>query len=496
MSVAKNKLQDIYDAGSNKLDELARSQGENFRDTAQTHGGKISDTEKSTREQLQQRATEVKSEINSSLERSVQRIAKAIETEKAEIERHLKELTESITSLAGNLTESVHELRESHEANLAVLSEDATDLYEREFKSASGDLKKLDFASSKNLRVQNTFVINTFQQKLDHGLLEARGEEKQVSNRLMKLFLQNTNAIDSKVSTLGRDLSSDLDGRTGALEERFQGGMAELEQQAEQLLEQADKHVGQTAQAVHESYERDSFACKSEFEKSGSQCLSEIAALHENTLKDLSGTFDGFFKDLGDSAESARQLLRIKTDTLRSKVTASVESLAGECNKRKDASIVLNREIENSCKEILEKIRRDLAATHKDFEERLGKAAKAAVDELEVICTKAETNIRSIRQSSESELASMADKARAQIQVTLVAFLDRVAARREAALEEVHRAAAAAPGVPEPKQPETTKKKKTTTRERPAVPDKDTSGGSKHTGETRVRTEGAEDVDK
>jgi ElaB/YqjD/DUF883 family membrane-anchored ribosome-binding protein len=327
-------------------------------------------------------------------------------------------------------------------------------------------------------------------------LLEARGEEKQVSNRLMKLFLQSTNSIDSQVSTLGQSLSSDLDKHTAALEERFQGGTAKLEQQAEQLLEQADKHIDQTTQAVHQSYERQSCACQAEFEKSGSQRLSEVVALHENTLKDLSSTFEGLLKNLTDSAESARQLLRIKTDSLRTKVIAQVEALAGECNKRKDASIVLHREIENSCKEILEKIRKDLAATHKHFEERLGKAAKAAVDELEEICTKAENNINSVRRSSESELASMADKARAQIQVTLVAFLDRVAVRREAALEELHRAAAAGPGLPDPKPQEATKKKKTTTGQRPAVPSKDAPKLGKHSGQTKAPSEGVKEADR
>ncbi len=497
MSVAKNKLQDIYDAGSSKLDELDRSQRDNFKETSDIHGSKVTTIQSTANDQLQQRLSEVRSDINSSVERSIQKLQKVIDHDKQEIERHLKELHSGVTSLAQKLTEAINEIRQAHEAKLDILREDMTDLYEREFKNSSADLQKLDFTCSKNLRVQNTFVMSSFQQKLDHGLLETRGEEKQVNNRLIKLYLQNTNSIDSTVSSLGQSLSEDFDQRSEDLESRFQAGVTGLEGQTEQLGEDADKHITNGTQKIHETYERESFALKSEFEKSGSQCLSEMQTLHESTLRDLSKTFDNFFKELEDGAESTRQLLKVKSDSLRSKVSSGVESVVGECHKRKDLSTGLRREIDNTAKEILDKIKKDLSSTQKDFEERLSQAATSAVQELDLICSKTESHVNSAKESSEGELRSMADKSKAQIQVTLSALLERVTAHRNAALEEVHVAAGAGPPAAETKQPEAPKKKKTSTRERPAVTDKDTSSPDENsTGETPSLSEPVEGNEK
>lgn len=497
MSVAKNKLQDIYDAGSSKLDELDRSQRDNFKETADTHGTKVAAILGSANDQLQQRLGEVKSDIGSSLERSIQKLQKVIDHDKQEIERHLKELHAGVTSLTQKLTDSINEMRQEHEAKLDNLRQDTTDLYEREFKNASADLQKLDFTCSKNLRVQNTFVMNSFQQKLDHGLLETRGEEKQVNNRLIKLYLQNTTSLDSTVSSLGHNLSDDFDARSAELENQFQAGVAGMESQTEQLGEEADKHITNGIQKIHETYERESFALKAAFEKSGSQCLSDMQALHDSTLKDLSRTFDNFFKELEDGAESTRQLLRVKSDSLRSKVSSGVESVVGECHKRKDLSTALRREIDNTAKEILEKIKKDLTSTQKDFEERLSKAATAAVEELELICSKAQSSINAARDSSEGELRAMADKSKGQIQTTVSALLERVTARRNAALEEVHVAAGAGSPPAENKQSEASKKKKTSTRERPVVSEKDAATGEKkQTNEMPSRSEPVEGTDR
>src|SRR5215471_13548686 len=237
MSVAKNKLQDIYDAGSAKLDELDRSQRDNFKETSDTNATKVSTLQTSANDQLKQRLAEVKTDINSSLERSIQKIQKVIDHDKQEIERHLKEQHNSVSALAQMLTESISEMRQAHEARLSMLREDTTDQYEREFNNSSADLQKLDFNCSKNLRVQNTFAISQFQQKLDHGLFETRGEEKQVSTRLIKLFLQSTNAMDSTVSSLGRNLSEDFESRNAELETQFTAGIADFNERTTQLGE-------------------------------------------------------------------------------------------------------------------------------------------------------------------------------------------------------------------------------------------------------------------
>src|SRR4029453_1571271 len=111
------------------------------------------------------------------------------------------------------------------------------------------------------------------------------------------------------------------------------------------------------------------------------------------------------------------------------------------------------------------KVKKEWGSTQKDFEERLNKAAAAAIEELELICSKTESHINSAKESSEGELRSMADKAKSQIQGTVSAFLDRGTARRNAALEEVHLAAGAGQPAAETKPPEESKKKKTATRE-------------------------------
>ena len=66
MNVAGKSLQDIYDAGSKRLEELAKAQKSQLNDIASTHLDERKDTEPQALKELETRCVDLEGEIRAS----------------------------------------------------------------------------------------------------------------------------------------------------------------------------------------------------------------------------------------------------------------------------------------------------------------------------------------------------------------------------------------------------------------------------------------------
>lgn len=441
MSVAGKKLQDIYDAGAQKLSELERSQRSLMK--SQVDGALDAGTTLASDagKQLQKRATDCRVEIEETLHKTVDQIEKVIESETLGTQKRLSSLKDNIASLTRQLKDSVDELKESHLSRLNVVSEDVAHLCDREFDNASSELHIQDYSSAKTLKVQNTFVLNTFQQKLDHGLLETRGEEKQINSRISKTFLQSVNMIDTQTASWLEKLSQAFDNHSEELESQFKTGDSSLAEDMKALSTELDKFAQDLEQRIHEYFERVSFSFKDTGEERSKQLVEEINQTHKTAADDLSKLTRELAGQLDSNCDSVAASLRQTASDLKSKVDNSVSSVESECKKRSESSLALKKELEGKAQDLTNAIRAELSLLNNNFEKRLKSLVESSAKELGAICSEAETSISTAQGDCESQFKALSTKAKEQIQNKLSEILLRIKRQQDAALDEVRKVA-------------------------------------------------------
>jgi len=449
MNVAGKKLQDIYNAGSSKLDELKRTQQSALATTVDEHLVAVDTAEKRAVEQVQQRSKELEADIKAFLASSVQRMQRVIDSETQETDSHLRVLTNSLDALGKRLRETIADLKQSHDAQIALVTEDVTDLCEREYDSAAAAIEREDYNASKNLKIQDTFVINSFQQKLDHSLVEVRGEEKQINNKLFRSYLQNTHSIDTQISGLGDQLSGQATGHSEALAEKFKSGESRLQSELDVLLNQAENYNQETDEKVRESFERISAMFRAESEQCLAELVSELRSLHASSIKEFSSDTEELAKGLESAATSAHELLKTTGEEIHKKVDSALSEFTAECNRRQDSRFTLRKELEARSQEILQKIKKDLLEIQSGFENKLRAITTSASEQLSSLCSAAETAIVAAQKDCESQLDSMVASTKDQIHSGLMELIRLAKGRQEVALEEVLKAGGSTPADPD-----------------------------------------------
>lgn len=474
MSVAGKKLQDIYDAGAKRLAEMDRSQRSLMGKSVDASLESSKSLGDESTNQLQQRSKECESDVQATLTKTMQQIQQVIDAESLETENRLAVLKDNISALSKKLHDSILEMKQQHDARLNVVSEDVANLCEREFDNASAELHIQDYSSAKTLKVQNTFLLNTFQQKLDHGLLETRGEERQITVRISKSFLQSVNTIDTHTSAWTEKLSQSFDTHSKALEEQFTSGDGDLENLIGELVSDVDKQAVELQQKIHEHFEHVSFELKDKSSGKLDDLMSELKSAQKHSSEDLAKLLKELTGELESACEVSYQRLRQTAIDLKGRVNTAIDSVEDECGKRREISLGLKRDLEEKARVLIDGVKKELAELHSSFEQRLKKLIAKSAQDLNNICAEAEGAISTAQSDCEGQFKTLSDRAKDQIQTKLSDLLLRIKRQQDLALEEVVKVATgSAPELdthnPAPKK---SKKKKGS-----ATPNQDNAGG-------------------
>jgi DNA anti-recombination protein RmuC len=414
--------------------------------------------------QFKERSKECESDVQVTISRTIAQIQKTIDAESQATEHRLAGLKDNLAALTKKLQDSIAELRQAHESRLAVVAEDVSNLSQREFENSAAELHIQDYSSAKTLKVQNNFVTNTFQQKLDHGLLEARGEEKQITGRISKSFLQSVNTIDTHTSAWIEKLAQSFDQHSRSLEELFKEGDNGLAKTIAKLVEEVDSHAADVNQKIAEHFEHVSYDLKDEGEAQAQELRDRLSNEHKVTCEELAKMAKDLSAEVAAAGTSGSARLKQTASELKAKVDSSLEKVDNECATRRAASQALKGELESKARELVDSIRKDLNSLHGTFETRLKGLVSSSASELESICQEAESAIAESAGDCERQFKQMSDKSRELIQTKLSELLLRIKKQQDLALEEVMKVASGNAAEEQPEilnpAPKRSKKKK------------------------------------
>src|SRR5258708_3668083 len=129
MNVAGKSLQDIYDAGSKRLEELEKGQKSQLDETTNGHLGERQKSEPETLKQLEERANELQDEIRAYLSHGLERVEKVVDAESQHTTLYIQRLVDGLSLLAKKFSESISQLRETAESQLSDQCSDNEEIF-------------------------------------------------------------------------------------------------------------------------------------------------------------------------------------------------------------------------------------------------------------------------------------------------------------------------------------------------------------------------------
>lgn len=473
MTNAGKKPQDILDAGSSKLKELEQTQLTAFQEIGQSQNDLGSTSHKTSLEQARQRAKELQAELQSGLEKSAERLQKKIESETEETKRHVQEMLHNISKLTAQLEQSMSELNAMRRSDLEHLKTEACHLLEREVEDKSVELQKHDYQIVKTFKGQSAFVVNTFQQKLEHGLVEIRGEDQLLNSKLFKALLQNTTSIDTHVASLLQTLTGEYKATTEGLTSKFEHSQQLLRGHVEVLVNKAEQTASQVEKQFNESCSALTGEAESSLESRISQDAAKLHEMLDKAVADVSSVFAESSNIQESTGQTVHEAVANRCQEIRQQVAQQSAAAVAASKHRLQSSLHLQQSLEAATEASKEKFRQEFAALEQGFHQQIASSTGKSSGQMTDCCNEALESIYRAQQDAEKELQAMTRVCSKQINSALTGFLRQLEDKRNLALTEIQNAVSGQAPEPATKPnggSQTSKKgKKTKSKEEPEI---------------------------
>jgi hypothetical protein len=444
MTFAGKKLQEIYDSGSQSLVEMETKVSENMKGNAQSHANERKNGDDDSTSRIEQRTNALESDLRTFMDDSIERLKKVMDEELKETEDHLVVVKQDLTGLADRLKTSIVDLRKSYEEQVGETCASLSDQFEGESERTTIELEKQDYASTKHIKAQGTFISNSLQQKLDHTLWESRGEEKQYNTQLFKTFMQKANNIDTHFSALMQQVSSEFQEQFKALEGSSNHGEEELNGESKKLSHAIDTFSIETEASMNEFFRGVLEGHNKNLDNSLSSIAQDLSSVHDATTEKLSEQTRQLSSNLVTASGEAREGLSTRCQDLRDKVDTMLAAFIARMDEKVKTSLVLRENLEKEKDSIFTGIRGELAQIKAGYEKKLTNLMNEGVNRVNTIASDCERDMQAAHERCQSQLKSDAQTMRDDIEKEIQEFTQMLTTVRTATLDEIAKSAGAA----------------------------------------------------
>jgi hypothetical protein len=445
MNVAGKSLQDIYDAGAKRLEELESGQQSSLNDATETHLEERNRIEPESLKRLEERTEELEGEIKSYLDRGLERVEKAVATEGQASERYIGRLVESLVLLSKKFSESIGQLRESAESELSDLAGDSHNQYKRHGEMVNAQLREESTTALDSARTTGTHAEAAVSDTLEmHWNLVYQAETEAIQE-VSGAFNENLDRLNAKALDTRRSLEEIVDHKLLTLEGRLSQSSDNIRSTVDTVTEQAERHAFDADVHLKEKFSSLLYEMSTSFDDSAARAASDIGGLHEASMADLTMKSQELSREMDSLKEDVTGAAGSKCETLKGKGTSLVDSFTDELNTRLESSNVFLKEIEGERAELVNEIWQELTEVKSKFEEKMAQLAQSTLDKMQAICDEAETAVSNAQQNCLTESRNHAQSKREGIEQETQGFLDRVNSTRQAALDAIAKAAGGSP---------------------------------------------------
>jgi hypothetical protein len=460
MNVSGKSLQDIYDAGAKRLEELESSQTTVLNDVTEAHLEERSRIEPESLKRLEDRTADLATEIRGFLQRGLERVEKAVASEGQESDRHIGRLVESLILLSKKFSESIGQLREAAESELSDLAADSHHLYKSHSEAVNNSLREESTTALDGSRTTGTHAEAAVADALETQWSMVYESEQDAIKDVSKTFGDSLDKLNLKALETRRGLEEIVDQKLLSLEGRLSQSSDNLRSTVENVTEQAERHAFDADVHLKEKFSSLLYEMTTSFDDSAHRAATDMAGLHEASMADLTMKAQELSREMDSLAEDVTAAGQAKTETLKHKGTGLLDNFTKELTQRLEASNIFLKEIEGERATLVSEIWQELTEVKEKFEEKLSQLAQSTLDKMQSICTEAETAVLTAQENCLTDSRNHGLSKKDGIEKETQDFLDRLSTTRQAALDAIAKAAGATPDIEVPVEPNAKSSKK------------------------------------
>jgi hypothetical protein len=433
----KKSLQDIFDEGAKRLEELAQNQKTTLGSTTEAHLDERATFEPEVLKSLEDKAGELEVQIRAHLATGLDRVEKVISAELGETERYIKSLVQNLVLLSRKFSESIDQLKQVSEFNLKNVSTDCHASFSRHSEGVASELKREGALGIGDYQSEAATASERMARAIDESLLSSCNYVNDTNNKLFAAFEKHIGSVKTTMADHEAQLTDDYEKLGQELDGRLAQARNSIETHLEQILSDSQK---QSSDA--ESYLKQIFAALSSgstgaFDEAAHGAVKDISDLHDSSMSNLSGKTQELSRDMDKLSAEVKGNVGQRDASTRDRGKTLMEAYTNELNDRLESSKSFHKDLESERAELVGEIWKELTDVQNKFEEKLAGLASSTLEKLRFICTEAEGAIASAQQVCINESKSNALSRQDSIQSAADEFLAKVEAKSKAALDGI-----------------------------------------------------------
>ena len=426
MSGTGRSLQDIYDAGSKRLDELEQTQKQALELAGGQSVEELSSIESSVMQRMEKSLQDLEGEVRNYLDKALEGVKAAATTEVEENKRFLERLQEALKLTSNSLSEDVKHLKESLTARANSSIENNLLLQQRFLEQATGILKADGALSAAQLKEQSQSCLAEFEVENSHLVMTVLDKNINLPAAFFAEFAKNIANVERRMNecmqalgSRGAEICADLSNDTteiqasldtslqhiqGTLDEAFIASDAKLSAQCEHALAEALAHQESMAQQLASEIQNSP-------QLSGSSVTDKLNNLRTDTDKLL---------------EQVRQLITDVDFGVRSNSSKLSEEFEESLQTRMENAREHHKLVGEERAQLMERIGGDLREIESGFQTRLSELAQKCLGRLSTVCVDAELAIVSAHDNCAAEFKNVSSAQERAIEEKTQAILSEI----------------------------------------------------------------------
>lgn len=440
MNVSGKSLQDIFDAGEKRLEELEANQKSAIEQATESHLTTHTQDEPAARKLLEDKTAQLEEELRAYLDRGLERIEKAVASEVHENEKCVKNLVEGLVLLTKKFSESVNHLKVSSGHRLADVSKDATDQHDAEANDVHTNLLRHGLSAAQQIKDTGNVAVDESQKAVEENLHTLVEDENEAKNKLFGSYFTHLSSVKTSVTYAEERIVENLSTCTKGFANFSREGQTEIKQVLERLLRGATEKTNDAEEHLQHSFKQSLDDSNGSFDYASVRAASDLESLHESSMADLSMKTQDLSRDMDSLAESIISHLADREQDLRKSGTVHMTAFTDELTRRIRSGETFRQELDDERGRLVQEIWNELEDVQTKFGEKLNALATKTLEELKSICAEAETAITTAQEGAASEFKTISGERIASIEALATVFIDRVNARKQMALDIILKA--------------------------------------------------------
>lgn len=403
------KLQDIFDGGTRRLEQLEQAEKQNLESSASTAVEGCGRKESQVMQFMETTLNAEEGQIFGYTTAAMEAVTRAITAEQEENDRFYASLIDSLRLSLKSLTDDIARVRESLIQKSTNDAEYRLAVFETELRTLTTHLRANGIYAAEQLYTQARTRFLEFAARIETiaaGLFE---KESSVPAHLQSEFTEKSHAAYQALEQQSRAFSQLVDQHLVTLDQTAQELATTLEQSATEYATNLDKDFEAAEARLRSSYDTVLASALQSRHVLSASSFDELQEGLESGRLELAAKLASFRSDSESFLDQLKALMTNNEEAIRQRAE-SISAQAEESISAKLDAAKTNRDlVATERSSMLEKISKDLQEIESGFETRLADISRDCLARLSTICLEAENSIVAAHDNCVKEFRSTSE---------------------------------------------------------------------------------------